>query len=86
MREYKEMYKYEQYKEARSHSKRTLEPNKGAWKDGALDGLLEIHATAAPLWSATGRIHMLQAPEVDMRIQRSQNSPASGDAKARWRA
>ena len=24
--------------------------------------------------------------DLDMRIQRSQNSPASGDAKARWRA
>ena len=33
-----------------------------AWKDEAQDGLLEIHATAAPLWSATGRIHTLQAP------------------------
>jgi len=32
----------------------------GAWKDNALDGLLMIHATAAPLWSATGRIHKLQ--------------------------
>ena len=29
----------------------------GAWKDRALDGLLEIHTTAAPLRSATGRIH-----------------------------
>ena len=50
MREYKEMYKYERYKkEAQSHNRKTLKPNKGAWKDAALDGLLEIHATAAPL-------------------------------------
>ena len=50
-------------KVAQSHNRKTQEPNKGAWKDGALDGLLEIHATAAPLWSATGRIHKLQAPK-----------------------
>ena len=56
------------------------------WKDGALDGLLEIHATAAPLWSATGRITRSKLQNLDMRIQRSQNSQASGDAKARWRA
>ena len=50
MREYKKMYKYKQYNmEAQSQDRKTLEPNKGAWKDGALDGLLEIHATAAPL-------------------------------------
>ena len=33
----------------RSHNKKTLDPNKGAWKDRVLSGLLEIHATAAPL-------------------------------------
>ena len=33
----------------------------GAWKDRASDGLLEIHAIAALLKSATGRIHTLQA-------------------------
>ena len=47
--------------EAQSHNKKTLEPNRGAWKDGALDGLPEIYATAALLRSATGRIHTLQA-------------------------
>ena len=31
----------------------------GAWKDRALNGQLKIHATAAPLWSATGRIQPL---------------------------
>jgi len=35
----------------------------GAWKDKALDGLLGIHTSAAPLWSITGRIHKLQASE-----------------------
>ena len=49
-------------KEAQSHNMKTLEPSKGAWKDGALDGLPMIHATAAHLRSATGRIHKLQAP------------------------
>jgi len=34
----------------------------GAWKDGALDGLPMIHASAAYLWSASGRIYKLQAP------------------------
>ena len=32
-----------------SHNRKTLEPSRGAWKDGALDGLLGIHASAAPL-------------------------------------
>ena len=39
-----------------------LERRAGAWKDRASDGLLEIHAIAAPFRSSTGRIHMLQAP------------------------
>ena len=34
----------------------------GAWKDGASDGLQMIHASIVPLWSATERIHKLQAP------------------------
>ena len=50
MREYKEMYMYEQYNmEAQSHNRKTQELNRRAWKDRALDGLLEIHATIAPL-------------------------------------
>ena len=48
--------------EAQSHNRKTLEPNKRAWKDGALDDLPVIHTTAAHLRSATGRIHKLQAP------------------------
>ena len=36
---------------------------RGAWKDRASDGLLEIHATAALLRSATRRIQTLQAPK-----------------------
>jgi len=36
---------------------------RGTWKDRASDGLLEIHATAALLRSATRRIQTLQAPK-----------------------
>jgi len=63
MREYKNVQVWTVQMEAQSHNRKTLEPNKGAWKDGALDDLLEIHATAALLWSSTGRIHTLQAPK-----------------------
>jgi len=48
-------------KEAQSHNRKNSRAEQGVWKDGALDGLPEIHATAALLRSATGRIHMLQA-------------------------
>jgi len=34
-----------------------LRDAQGAWKDRASDGLLEIHASDAPLWSTTRRIH-----------------------------
>ena len=85
MREYKNIQVWAVQKEAQSHNMKTLEPSRGAWKDEALDGVLEIHATAALLWSATGRIHTLQAPKPRHEDPGSQNSPASGDAKARWR-
>ena len=49
MREYKEMYKYEQYKRRLRVIAGNSRAEQEAWKDGALDGLLEIHATAAPL-------------------------------------
>ena len=59
---YNEVYKNEQYKRrSRVYKRKTRETHMGAWKDMASDGLLEIHTTAAPLWSATGRIHKLQA-------------------------
>ena len=59
---YTKKYKYEKYKRALTSLKRkTRETHKGAWKDGALKGLLGIHATAAPLWSATGRSHALSS-------------------------
>ena len=45
--------------EAQSHNRKTVEPSRRAWKDEALDGLPEIHATAAPLRSATERIYQL---------------------------
>jgi len=62
MREYMEMYKYEQYRGTHEFTKEKLGRHTGAWKDGALDGRLEIHATAALLWAVTGDIHSLQAP------------------------
>ena len=68
--------------EAQSHNRKTLEPSKGAWKDGALDGLLEIHAISD---QQLGEFTRSKLQDLDMRIQRSQNFPASGDAKARWR-
>ena len=42
------------------YKKKTREPNRRAWKERALDGLLMIHAFTAYLCSATGRIHKLQ--------------------------
>ena len=35
---------------------------KGVWKNGAPNGRLEVHATAALLWAAKGEIHTLRAP------------------------
>ena len=60
MREYMKMYMYEQYKGHGMYKykqKRALTSllrensrgTKGVWKDGALKGLQEIHATAALL-------------------------------------
>ena len=49
-------------KEAQSHSRKTLEQSRGAWKDRTSDGLPMIHTTTAHLRSAIGRIHELQAP------------------------
>ena len=46
---------------SRVYKRKTREAHRGQ-KDSASDGQLEIHATAAPLWSATGGIHTLQAP------------------------
>ena len=88
------MYKYEQYTGTHEFTKGKLERHTGgAWKNRALDDLLEIHATAAHFRSATG---ILQAPSSDM-LQapgpghedpgESDETPqASGDTKARWRA
>ena len=50
-------------KEAQSHNRKTLEPSRVPRRMGVPDGLLEFHATAAPLWSATERIRKHQAPE-----------------------
>ena len=45
-------------KDAHELQKKISRDEQGAWKDGASDGLLKIHASSAELWSA--RIHKLQ--------------------------
>jgi len=49
MREYKEIYKYEQYKDAHKSQKKNSKAEQGAWKDKASDGLLMIHTVATHL-------------------------------------
>ena len=52
MREYKEMYKYEQYKwRSRVYRRKTRETRRGAWKDMSLDGLPVIHTSVVHLIS-----------------------------------
>ena len=58
----------------------------GGWKDRASDGLLEIQATAALLSQQLGEYTRSKLQDLDMRIQGSQNSLASGDTNAKWRA
>jgi len=72
------MYKYEQYKRGSESYRKTLEPSRGAWKDGALDGLPEIHATAALLRSATGKIHTLQA------LRPGHEDPKESELPSKW--
>ena len=50
-------------KEAHELQKEYSRDKQRAWKKNALDGLPRIHTSAAHLWSATERIHKLQAPE-----------------------
>ena len=86
MREYKGMYKNEQYKRhSRVYKRKTREAHRGpgrmrlwtvCWRS-----TLPLRHSDQQLGESTRS--MLQ--NLDMRIQRSQNSPASGDAKARWR-
>jgi len=57
-----EIYKYEQYKRCSRVTKEMSRDKQEAWKKRTRDGLLEIHAFTVPLWSATQRIHKLQAP------------------------
>ena len=63
LREYKGYARVNSKRALTSLQKGNSRGTQGAWKDGVPDGLLKIHATAALLWSATGRIHMLQAPK-----------------------
>ena len=69
---------------AQSHNRKTLEPSKGVRKVRASNDFPMIHASTAHLWSATEKIYNLQAWDLDIRIQGSQNSPTSANAK--WRA
>ena len=49
MREYKEMYKNEEYKGTHECSRENSRGTQGVREDRASDGLLGIHATVAPL-------------------------------------
>ena len=59
LREYKEIYKYEQYKDALESQKENSRAEQGALNDWVSDCLPMIHSTATHLWSATERIYML---------------------------
>ena len=76
------------HRHSRVYKRKTREAHRGAWKDRASDGLLRIHASAAPLWSATGGTHTLQAPWPGHEDpgESDETPQASGDTKARWRA
>jgi len=69
-----------------SYKRKTREMSKRAWKDRALDGLPMVHASATLLWSVTGRILSSKLWNLNMKIQGSQNSPASGVTNSKWRA
>ena len=56
---------------------------RGAWKDSALDDLLEIYAAAALLRSAIGRIYTLQAPGPGHEVPGESELPTSDDANAK---
>ena len=73
-------------KEAQSHNRKTLEPSRGPERIGLW---------TVCRWSTLPLRNSDQQPEestrsklqdLDMRIQGSQNSPASSDANAKWRA
>ena len=67
----KECKRVQQYKVLTSLLKK-LERYKGVRKDGAPKGRLEVHATAALLWTVTGRIDTLRAPWPEREVQGSQ--------------
>ena len=88
LREYKDVQEWTVQKVLTSLLKGNSRGTHGAWKDEASDGLLEIHATAALLWSATEGIHTLQAPWPGHEDpgESDETPQASGDTKAKWRA
>ena len=67
-----------------SYRKKTRETRRGPRRIGLQT--VSRWSMLALLWSATGRIHKLKLWDLDMKIQRSQSSPTSGDANAKWRA
>ena len=67
------MYKYEQYTGTHEFTKGKLERHTGGpWKDRAPDGLLGIHASAAPSDQQLGEPTRSKLHDLDMRIQGSQ--------------
>jgi len=68
MREYKKIYKYEQYKRCLRVTKEKLERRTGGWKERTQDGLPMIHAFTAHRWSATGRSIISKLHDLDMQI------------------
>ena len=73
-------------KKAQSHNRKTLEPSKGpermVLQTVCWESMLQLRHSDQQLGEST----RIKLQDLDMRIQRSSNSPASGDAKARWRA
>ena len=81
------MYKYEQYTGTHEFTKGKLERHTGG--PGRIELQTVCWGSMLPLRHSDqqlGESTCSKLYDLDMRIQRSQNSPASGDAKAKWRA
>ena len=68
MLEYKEIYNNELYKRRSRDTKKKLE-------NRTSDSLPMIHASAAHLWLAIGRIHKFQAPRSGHKVPRESELP-----------
>ena len=86
MREYKEVYNNEQYKRRLRVTKENSRAGQGAWKDGASDGQQMIHASLHISNKQPGESISSKLRDLDMRIQKNQNSPMSDVANAKWLA